>query len=53
MLKIFIYILKTPKVVFSISLLKAAAKLKPNIFLVSFGSIMPSSHNLKTKQFYG
>lgn len=40
------YILKTPNVVSGIGAFNAALKLSPRTFLVSLGSIIPSSHNL-------
>jgi hypothetical protein len=39
----------TPNFVFSAPLFSAAARLNPNTFLVSLGSITPSSHNLKNE----
>ena len=46
------YILKTPNLVFSIGLLRAAESDKPRIFLVSAGSITPSSQ-IRAVEKYG
>ena len=44
-----VYILNTPNVVSGTGLFKEALRLRANTFLVSAGSITPSSHNLKKK----
>ena len=46
---VYFYIRKTPNCVFCNGAFSVALRLSPKTFLVSAGSITPSSHNLKFK----